>query len=391
MSDTDNPKKKPEEDEGVGEEQPPKILQEMDKRLQNLEQGQAALIRVLQTLADTQAEMLRVLQRLDEESIGNEKSKAMHHRLIEKEKRFDYLGKDFRHLLSYLWNSVPHMLSDFSMKHRSLFPPSSSETDEDLYVYLYRLWEHHVMFYLIKKKYKDLTTVFEYENAMFMNLNSGIPKEVAERHIDPNEFWKELIAKARGLNSEKKEEREQMAHEHTRLLQSLSSTIKGMEEVLFEDGKKSKIFWMEGSLQKFFRFINERIDEYIEGSTKWCSIPEQIAEEYSGEIYEGAEGKKKIMKAIFGEVFAEFEKDLRDVQKDVLEHWESAKHWWEKREVQASLIIVAVLSVASSLITIVDRFIPEDWARWLLPVIVGGLLAAGYFVYKMIKRRKNRW
>lgn len=254
------------------------------------------------------------------------------------EERLRFWGDDFVRLDSYLQGCFDLAFKDFCEKYPWLLQFTN------LYGYLFKLGVAHVQFYLGHKRDEELNLAVKYEK-------EGV-------HFDYDAFKK--IIEKRGLKFEEAETEEKLAYKKADVFHHCSLEIKELKDNLLQEGKKSKVFWMKRNLQKFFRAINEWVGGYIEDDAPSFSFPKEFIEKYRGKTYEGEEGKKKITKAIFREVFAEFEKDLRSVQRDVL------GHWWEREDVKFLAKVVALLSVFASLITIGEWLIRFEWVKSLL-------------------------
>lgn len=377
MSDTDNPKKKSEGNEMPDEEQPPKILQEMDKRLQNLEQGQAEMRETLRKLWK--------LQRLEERSPELKKKVPRFY------ERDNYPSVSTFGIWQSYWNNCfIEALDEFCENHPFLlWKFSISERSNTLYGDLIELWKSHVQYYTGKFRDRYLDAVCDYDRKPSLSYRDHIHTPYVSVWVNFNEKKFKDFVKTGKLNSEQAEEKRNRAFQRINFLNGCIQEGEISMKALCRHGMDDKAFWMEGKLSNFFQVVKKHIEKKVKGTQFTLETTE--------------EGNKMVEQARdnWGEVFVEFEKDLRSVQRDVEEYWEASKYLWEKWWVVVPLAVGGGLSVFAANIAICEWLrksqwfqwfggcAVNEWGVWFLPGV--GLLAAGYFVYKMIKRRKNRW
>lgn len=305
-------------------------------------------------------------------SKGGKEKKSKNEFRFPKQEKYDW-GRKFRRLEVKLRDHLVYALYDFHNKNpeMTLTAPSFG-TDKNLYDNLYKLCEVHAQFYLAKISREELNSAIKLGSWGYRIFMVPLKK----------------IIQSHGLNSEQEEEMRIFARQKTELLTICWHKRKTIKYNLCLHSKDYKAFWMKKHLDNFIQTISKDMEEGI----KQIAINTEQRKRYFEELdkkntrLEKSDEEKRqeaeVEKALTNskELLAEFTKDLREVQRNVMIYWERSKDWWEKPWVQASLIIVAALSVVSSLFTIGVWFIP-----------IGTVIVVVLLVVDIVRmRRKNK-
>lgn len=263
-----------------------------------------------------------------------------------KEKMYEWLDEDerrkFNSLEDYLRSCIASSLNAFCSRHFWLVQLPTSSDEGSFYGDLFGLGLLNVQSCLGKKSGEDLAPIYKYGEHFIFLQDRGLEK----------------ITKEQELNLEQEKKMVALAHRRALFLHNRLKDRGKIRGALYRSGRDHTAFWMEEGLNTFIKVMKEGREQYIKSGALFDKIPQEFMKGDGAKKYAGREGEKRFKRDITSEVFAAFEKDLRKVQWNVLEHLERSRPWWQKKWVKILAAIVSSIALYQWLIQL-------EWSKWL--------------------------
>lgn len=298
-------------------------------------------------------------------------------RCLEKARMNYDWGEECDLLEELLFNSFRYAFQELSISH--LHKKLLRQLPEKEKTFFYDLWnlcKANIFLYLGEKmSHQDLATacvhnysrLFITSGSDFFIGDDAFSYEKGIYSFSPKGF--EKIVKKQKLNPEQIKEKKELVLKRAYFLGDCKSEIAKAVKRFRDEGKRDKSFWMKNNLREFNKFIKRELGRrcqwqkgYLENLKK--NALQKVAEEKKEEMAKAID--KAFANVKWKTVFKNFRKDLEEIGETVDENWEASKHFWEKKDVQISLIIIAGLSAVSSIIAICGWLIRFEWVKSLL-------------------------